>query len=224
VLRGSTRRAALLLASGAALLAGGCGSAHKPTPVGLKLQREDFALATRSLASVEQAVEREGQAAKATWPLILAGLPSPGDAAAHTRIHQTAVLAGALPLPPLFEEEPARGLIGTAAGVAGTYATFYHLATRAWRLIDYSFDQVSQGSASAASFARANVALYIESVYDAQFVLAQIGKQLVSGYKRLGGPQEFGATLTQAELDGLADVYSESTFELKPHGVARLGY
>lgn len=223
MLRGSAHRAALLLASGAALLAGGCGSGHKPTPVGLQLQREDLALAGRNLTAIEQALEREGQAAKSAWPLILAGLPSPGDAAARARIHETAVLAEALPLPPLFREEPARRLTGPAAQLAGTYGTFYRLATRGWRLVDYSYTQLSQGSATAARFARANVALYIESVYDAQFVLAQIGKQLASGYKRLGGPPEFGATLTQLEVDRLAGVYSEPAFELKPHVVARLG-
>jgi hypothetical protein len=221
--RGSAHRAALLLASGVALLAGGCGSGHKPTPVGLQLQREDLELASGKLSSIEQTLEREGQAAKAAWPLILAGLPSAGDTAAHTQIHQTALVAGALPNPPLFQEERARRLTGPAAQLAGTYGTFYRLATRGWGLVDYSFAQLSQGSASAASFARANVGLYIESVYDAQFVLAQIGKQLSSGYKRLGGPREFGAALTQAEVDRLAGGYSEPAFELQPHVVARLG-
>ncbi len=223
MLRGSARWAALLLASGAALLAGGCGSGHKATPVGLALQREDLVLAARTLTPIETAVGREGHAAKAVWPLILRGLPSAGDTAAHAQIHQTAVLAGALVLPALFGEETARSLTGPAAGLAGTYADFYLLASRGWRLIDYSFTQASHGSASAASFARANVALYIESVYDAQYLLAQIGKQLASGYKRLGGPQQFGASLTQAEVDQLAGFYSQAMFELKPHVVARLG-
>ena len=223
MLRGSAHRGALLLAAGAALLAGGCGSAHSPTPVGLQLQREDLGLAARALSSVEQSVEREGQASRAAWPLVFKGLPAAGDTPAGTRIHQAAVLAGALPLPPPFGEEQARSLTGTASQLAGTYLTFYHLATRGWKLIDYAFSRLSLGSASAASFARANVALYLESVYDAQFVLAQIGKQLIAGYKHLGGPEQFGSALTQAEVEQLAGVYSEPTFRLQPHVAARLG-
>lgn len=223
MLRGSAQTATLLLACCAALLAGGCGSGNRATPVGLQLQREDLALATRKLTSVEQAVEREAQAAKAAWPLIVAGLPPAGDTAAHTRIHQAAELASALPIPPLFQEEPARRLTGPAAQLAGSYGTFYRLASRGWRLIDYSFAELSQGPASAGSFARANVALYIESVYDAQYLLARIGKQLASGYERLGGPQALGPALTQAEVNQLADVYSEPAFQLQPHVIARLG-
>jgi len=223
VLRGSAHRGALLLAAGAALLAVGCGSAHRPTPVGLQLQREDLGLAATALGSVEQSVEREGQASRAAWPVVFKGLPAPGEKSAGTLIHQAAILAGALPLPSPFGEEEARSLTGAASQLAGTYLTFYHLATRGWKLIDYAFSQISTGSASSASFARANVALYIESVYDAQFVLAQIGKQLVAGYKHLGGPVQFGATLTQAEVEQLAGVYSEPNFRLRPHVAARLG-
>ena len=221
--RGSTHRTALLLAIATAALAGGCGSGHKPTPVGLQLQREDLVLAAKSLTAAEPAVKLEGRAAKAAWPLIVKGMPPLATPAARARIHETAALAGALVLPALFEEERARSLTGTAAELAGTYETFYSLATRGWRQIDYAFTQVAQGPASAASFARANAALYIESVYDAQFVLAQIGKQLVAGYQRLGGPQELGATLTQTEVEELAGVYSEPTFRLQPHVGVRLG-
>jgi hypothetical protein len=213
----------LLLAGGAALLAGGCGSSHRPTPVGLQLQREDLALAARSLIAAEPGVEREARAARASWPLIVNGLPSAGEPAVRARIHEAAVLAKALPLPGPFQEERARALTGGAAGLAGTYETFYNLATRGWGQVDYAFGQIAQGSPAAASFARKNVALYVESVYDAQFVLAQLGKQLLAAYKRLKGPDAFGAALTQAEVDQLAGVYAEVNFRLQPHVGVRLG-
>ena len=69
-------------------------------------------------------------------------------------------------------------------------------------------DQIEHGSPAGARFARENVALYIESVYDGHFDLAQIGKQLSDGYRELGGPAAFGRALTQAEVDALARVYS----------------
>ena len=46
--------------------------------------------------------------------------------------------------------------------------------------------------------------LYIESIYDGHFSLAQIGKKLLAGYDKLGGAADFGASLTQAEVDALA--------------------
>ena len=214
---------ALLLAGGAALLAGGCGSGHRPTPVGLQLQREDLVLAARSLSSVEPALEREGRAAKAAWPLILGGLPGTLGPAMRAGVHDAALLAAALPLPGIFGEARARSLTGPAAGLAGSYETFHNLASRGWRLIDYSCTQATRGTPTAARFARANVALYIESAYDGQFVLAQLGRQLASGYRRLGGPAAFGAGLTQAEVDRLAGVYSEASFRLEPHAAVRLG-
>ena len=74
-----------------------------------------------------------------------------------------------------------------------------------------------------ARFARENVALYIESVYDGHFALAQIGKQLLDGYRTLGGQAPFGGTLTQAEVDALASAYSEAADRLHPHVGVRLG-
>ena len=50
---------------------------------------------------------------------------------------------------------------------------------------------------SAAAFARANSPLYIESVYDGHFGLAQIGKNLTAGYRKLGGAAAFGKALTR---------------------------
>jgi hypothetical protein len=82
---------------------------------------------------------------------------------------------------------------------------------------------MEHGSPAAARFARENVALYIESVYDAHFTLAQVGKALLTGYRKLGGPAAFERALSQAEVDALARTYSEPTDRLHPHVAVRLG-
>ncbi len=68
-----------------------------------------------------------------------------------------------------------------------------------------------------ASFARANSSLYISAIYDGHFNLSLLGKSLVSGYEKLGGPRAFGAALTSAEIDGLAAAYSIPGVRLEPH-------
>ncbi len=65
--------------------------------------------------------------------------------------------------------------------------------------------------------------LYIESVYDGHFGLAQIGKNLLAGYQKLGGPAAFGTALTQAEVARLAAAYSEPAVRLHPHPGVKLG-
>jgi hypothetical protein len=67
------------------------------------------------------------------------------------------------------------------------------------------------------------VALYIESIYDAHFGLAQIGKQIPIDYRRVGGAGAFGASLTPAEVGALATSYSEASDRLSPHARVRLG-
>ena len=74
-----------------------------------------------------------------------------------------------------------------------------------------------------ARFARENVALYIESVYDGHFDLAQIDKHLTDGYRQLGGAGGVREALTQAEVDALGDAYSEASVRLHPHVGVRLG-
>ncbi len=78
-------------------------------------------------------------------------------------------------------------------------------------------------SGPGASFARANAPLYIESVYDGHFGLAQIGKNLVAGYQKLGGPAAFGTALRSAEVARLAAAYSEPAVRLHPHPGVKLG-
>jgi len=74
-----------------------------------------------------------------------------------------------------------------------------------------------------AKFARENVGLYIESVYDGHFDLAQIAKRLRKGYHNLGGAAAFAGSLTPAEVNSLANAYSEATARLHPHVGVKLG-
>jgi hypothetical protein len=223
VLRGSARRAALLLGAGATLLAAGCGSSSQATDAGLRVQREDFVVAARALAGAEVAVKREAKATRAAWPAVVNGLPTQADPSARALVHEASLRAGALSLPAPFSEARARGLTGAASGLAGTYQSFDTLTARGWRLVDYSLGQLDGGPPAAVSFAKGNVALYIESVYDAHFALAQVGKHLLADYEHLGGTAAFASSLSQAEVEQLAGVYSEALLRLHPHVGVRLG-
>ena len=88
-----------------------------------------------------------------------------------------------------------------------------------------AIDQITAGPPTAATFARGNVALYIDAVYDGHFDAALIGKSLLKGYRKLGGAPAFGATLTEAEVEALARAYSPATEQLHPHpGVQTSGH
>ena len=66
--------------------------------------------------------------------------------------------------------------------------------------------------------------LYIESVYDGHFDLAQIDKRLTRGLSRTRRARlQFGSALTQAEVDALAAAYSEASARLHPHVGIRFG-
>jgi len=126
-------------------------------------------------------------------------------------------------VPPLLEEAQAVSLTGPAAQLAGLFRAYIGLTGRGWKMIAASIDQIEHGPPASARFARENVALYIESVYDGNFTLAQIGKQLRNGYRRLGGPGAFAGNLSEQQVNALADAYSESAARLHPHVGVRLG-
>ncbi|HEY2719294.1 MAG TPA: hypothetical protein VGI52_06660 [Solirubrobacteraceae bacterium] len=213
---------ALLPASG---LATGCGGASKTsTPAALKLQREDLVRTSRALIDIEAPIAREVAATKAAWPLIANGLP--GEIATVSRSPQAlaaAASAASLRLPALFSEAQARTLTGPASQIAGLIRSYTLLSARGWRLLDGAFTQIESSPPENARFARANAPLYVESIYDAHFTLAQIGKKLLAAYDKLGGERAFGAALTQAQLETLAHSYSEANDRLHPHGGVRLG-
>jgi hypothetical protein len=214
---GSSRTAAALLALGAALAGLGCGSGAPSSPADLRLQREDLIATARALAQARPEAASETAATKAAWPLVANGLPSgPGGRA---RIATATRTARALRLPSLFSEQRAAGLTGPGSSLAGSYRSFVALTGTGWTMIDHALAV----SGSGARFARANAPLYIESVYDGHFGLAQIGKNLLAGYEKLGGPAAFGTALTQSEVARLAAAYSEPAVRLHPHPGVKLG-
>jgi hypothetical protein len=202
---------------------GGGGGRSSATPAGLKLQREDLIATARALSQARGEVDREVAASKVAWRLVANGLHVSSGAPVDPAIATAARISARLKLPGLFEESRSRTLTGAASGLSGDFSRFRTLSLRAWQLIDYSAQKIAHGPPAAASFARANVALYIESVYDAHFGLAQIGKQLLAGYTRLGGPAAFGSALSEAEVQQLADAYSEARDRLHPHSGVKLG-
>jgi hypothetical protein len=213
-----------LLAIGALALAGCAGTSRQSTPAALKLQRDDLLAATRALASVRGSVSVEVGATKAAWTLIANGLPAEASSVSRaTQAVSAAQSASELTVPSLFSEARAATLTGPASELAGVFRSYVLLSKRGWSLLDASLDQIATGTPAGAGFARANAPLYIESIYDGHFSLAQIGKKLLAGYAKLGGPADFGATLTQAEVDALAATYSEASDRLHPHVGVRLG-
>jgi hypothetical protein len=217
------RRAAPLLLSCAALATTGCGGGEGASPTGVRLQREDLVAVSHALLRAQGSVEREVAATRAAWPLVANGLPAnlapSGRAAIATAASQASKVLVPAPLP----EAPATTLTGPGAQLAGLFHSFDGLARNGWRMVGVALDAVEHGSRAAARFARANVALYIESVYDAHFNLAQIGKKLVSGYRKLGGAEAFGSSFTEGELGTLTRSYSEAADRLHPHAGVHLG-
>jgi hypothetical protein len=208
-----------------AIVLAGCGSASKQsTPAALKLRREDFAAATRALKSAEGPTLREVAATKAAWPLIANGLPANASSLLRASAFGQATAAAAqLRTPQLFSEAQARSLTGPASQLAGLFRSYALLSERGWKLLGAQLTQIQAGTPASARFARANAPLYIESIYDGHFTLAQIGKKLLAAYDRLGAGAAFGGSLTQAEVDALARTYSEDSDRLHPHVGVRLG-
>jgi hypothetical protein len=207
---------------GAALAVVGCAGST-PSPRATQLERADFVAVTRALAKAQPSVSSEVTATKAAWHLIVNGLPADTGATPRKDIRDATERAVAVGVPALFEERQAAALTGPGSGIAGLFRWASTLAARGWRQIDAAIEQTQHGSPTGARFARANVDLYIECVYDANFGLAQIGKKLLSGYSKVGGPSAFGSSLTQAEVTALADVFSEARDRLQPHTGVRLG-
>jgi hypothetical protein len=151
------------------------------------------------------------------------GLRTESAAIARSSVGAAANSSAAIEFPALLRESQAASITGPAAQLAGLFRNFRVLDAVGWRMTRAAIDQIQQGSATEARFARGNVALYIESVYDAHFELAQLGKQLLNDYRALGGPHAFGGSLAQREVDALATAYSETADRLHPHVGVRLG-
>ena len=223
------RLAALLLTlsgvAGAGAVLAGCGgkSSAATNPTAEQLQREDLVAVSRGLRQAEGSVKREMAAARIAWPLVANGLPASIPPATRTAIAKAGAAARAIVAPPLLMKEQARSLTGPAAGIAGLFQPFSGLTERGWTLTGAAADEISGGTPAAARFARENVALYIDSVYDGHFDGSLIGKSLLKGYSQLGGPAAFGGTLSEAEVQALARAYSPEAEQLHPHPGVRLG-
>jgi hypothetical protein len=212
----------LLLLSG--VVAAGCGaSGDASSSDAVRLQREDLVAVSRALTSAEPSVATEVAAARTAWPLVANGLPTGAVAVNRAPIDAATQSAAKIQTPALLGEAEAVSLTGPAAQLAGLFRSFSGLAALGWKLTGAAIDEIQNGSATAVRFARENVALYIESIYDGHFELAQLGKQLLDGYRALGGPRAFGSALSQREVDALALAYSETADRLHPHVGVRLG-
>lgn len=215
------RASSLALPALLALALAGCGK--HPAAAELKLERGDMLAMARALRLEEPAVRSEVAATKAAWKHVAYGLPPRSGPLARRAIRIASQRAGAIGVTGLFSEQQSSALTGPASGLAGQFRGAVLLATRGWRQIEAAIQQIEHGTAAAARFARANVALYIECVYDAHYSLALIGKQVIKGWEKLGGQPGFGDTFTKAEVDALAAAYSEPQDRLYPHEKVSLG-
>jgi hypothetical protein len=221
--RRCARATSLALLGAVALTAAGCGSGRSATPAATHLEREDFAAVSRALARAAGSFSSEVAATKAAWPAVANGLPSTLNAGSRAAMLAAQKSASSLRLPALLGEVRSASLTGPAAHIAGLARSYLGLAARGWQMILAAVAAGDHGPPGAARFARANVPLYIESVYDGHFTLAQIGKQLLAGYRELGGAAAFGSLLGEAEVGALAQRFSEANDRLHPHVGVRLG-
>jgi hypothetical protein len=214
--------AAVVLVIGLALAGGGCGkSAHRnPSAAELALERRQFAQVVHGLLSAQPGIGREVAASRAAWRAIADGLAPSFSPSLRGQVAVASTQAAALPEPSFLAS--VKRLTGPAAGLAALYETFARLAERGWRLTDASTASISGGSPADASFARGNSSLYIDSIYDAHFDLSLLGKSVVKGYQRLGGPSAFGAKLPPGQIQRVADAYSIPTARLTPHPAASI--
>jgi len=221
------RGANLLLIGALAAALAGCGSTagHRlpRSPAAMQLEREDLTAVGHALASAEGSVAPEVAATRAAWREIANGLPAHSAAIARPPIAAAAAAAARVRVPALLEEPQAASITGPGAGLASLFRNYSALTTRGWQLLGASIEEIEHGSPLAASFARANSALYIESVYDGHFDLAQVAKALHMAYEMLGGPSAFAGKLSQAQVNALESTYSEATDRLHPHVGVRLG-
>lgn len=188
----------------------------------LALEREDLIASVRALDSVKVRVASEVQATKRVWPTVAKGLPA-SPAPLRTEIEAAAASASTLPVPAPFGEEQSRRLTGASVAIAGTYRTFALLARSGWQLLAADARAIERGPPAAASFARANVGLYIESIYDAHFALAQIGEKVHKAFHDLGGPAAFTTSLIPEQVEAVAGFYSEAIARLTPRAATKLG-
>jgi hypothetical protein len=149
------RVALLLLLSGLTAVCAGCGGGGTAASAAeMRLERSDLVALSRALKDIQGPIASEVAATKRAWPLIANGLPRDAIAIARAPIAAAAQSAASIKLPGLLQEAQAAALTGPAAPLAGLVRSYILLATRGWRLIGAAIDQIEQGSAASARFAR----------------------------------------------------------------------
>lgn len=208
----------------AAVAFAGCGSSHH-NQAELQLERADLVAVAHALQRAQPAVRAELAAGARAWPWVVNGLPrNPRElASVRTTISEAALAAARVPEPKPMTETESRYLTGPGAPIVSMYRQYTGLVSRGWAQIAAMSAQIEHGRPDVARFARENVPLYIESVYDGQFVAGQIQKRLKKGYAEVGGPQALGSRLTQAEVSALEALYSEARTRLSPRATVKLG-
>ena len=176
-----------------------------------------------ALARAQAPVAAETAASRRAWPLVANGLPTALSPTLSQDVQSAAAAAAAVAAPAPLTEAQVRALTGPAAEVAGLFRNYTLLTARGWRMIAAAISEIERGTPAAARFARENVALYIDSVYDGHFTLAQVARKLSAGYRALGGASAFGPALSPAAVGALASAYSESSERLHPHAGVRFG-
>lgn len=222
VLRGTQLRAAALLsiAFAIAFVLVGCGS-KLHNPIEIKLERMDLVSVSKQLLHNDRAVEDELTSAHATWPYLYNGLPSRITRSVEARISDSTRKMAALPELPFLRR--VHDLTGPASDIGGAYEKFWSLGKAGWEMIQATVLSLRHGPASTARFREENLPVYIQSVYDAHYSLSLIGKDVKSGYEKLGGSEGFGAALTPIEVETIMRLYSPEVARLEPHTTEALG-
>ena len=209
-----------------ALAAGGLRQAQAGEPGGARAQREDLVVVAPRAAEPRGPDELGGGAPRGPpgrrWPT---GCRAEHAALTRRRCARRSKRAARLQLPTLFDEQQAGradrpGLLDRRASTARSRA----LASRGWQLIGSLDPRSNTARRPRRGSPAANVPLYIESVYDAHFGLGADRQAAAGGLQEARRPDRPSAVaLTQAEVDALADAYSEERNRLEPHVAVKLG-
>ncbi|MGA2165546.1 MAG: hypothetical protein ABSH36_13900 [Solirubrobacteraceae bacterium] len=182
------------------------------------MERADLVQLAHTLQQLQTPTAAEVAAARAAWPSLAGGLPGSVTPALRLEVAANDRRAAALTLPAEVTTEGS--LTGPAAELAGMLKSYVRLTQRGWQYLAAALGvgaRNDRASAATGRFLRANAPLYIYCVYDGHYHLSLIGKTLQSAYLALGGAPAFGASLTQSQVDALAQAYSIPATRLEPH-------
>lgn len=212
--------ALLLLGSCAVVLLAGCsGKLHNQLE--LRLESADLRMVAGQLSSAKGPIRAEVAAARSAWPSLYDGLSATVPKRLTFDVAEAQARISRLRQPAFLNQ--IHTLTGPASGIGALFESFWGLSHQGWSAISATLTSIRHGPRSAARFRRANVAIYIQSVYDAHYDLSLIGASIQRGYERLGGTATFGVALTPTEVSALASFYSRTGVRLEPHPSSSLG-